>query len=190
MKGPLAQFGLDLKAVRWRAGTPSYRDMAQTTGLSIGVLSEAALGESCPSWQTLCAYLRFCGVDPQDWRPRWEMLASPQQRIQAGCPVRADQRRAVSIMEPEDVRTVADFVVGLRHLRYLNDNPPLKHIASETHRGISTISELLAPGRVRLPPIDLAIAYVRALDPAAVPRWRKAWHELKIEEDAARQAAA
>ncbi|WP_157852320.1 helix-turn-helix domain-containing protein [Kitasatospora sp. NRRL B-11411] len=191
MKGPLAQFGADLKMVRHRAGTPTYEVMAAETGLSVGALSEAALGESCPSWRTLSAYLRFCGVDPQDWRPRWEMLASAEQRLQAGFPVRREQRQAMLIMDPKNIRTIEDFVLGLWHLRCTSGYPPLKAIASRSNRGISTISTMLAPGRGKLPTLDLLESYLMAFDlpSAKIAEWRSAWYFLMTVERQARTAA-
>jgi hypothetical protein len=191
MTGPLAQFGLDVKAVRWRAGRPTYEVMSAATGISVGALSEAALGRSCPSWRTLCAYLDFCGVDPQDWRPRWEMLASPEQRMAAGFPVRPDQRRAAKIMTPAAIRTPEDFALGLRHLRCLNGNPPLKQIAARSGWAISTIHKLLAPGRTTVPNFDLAMDFVRVFVTSAeeLRAWRRAWSDLRVDGETRRAAA-
>ena len=181
MDGSLAQFGIDLKHVRHRAGWPIYEEMSEKTGVALGALSQAALGESCPSWRTLVAYLEYCGEDPEVWRPRWEMLASPAQRLQAGFPVRADQRRAVQIMRPENIRTVAEFALGLRHLRALQGQPPLKVIARTTGHGISTISGLLNCKDGKLPTFDLTMAYLKTfeLGTAELKAWRSAWSELK-----------
>jgi hypothetical protein len=186
--GPLAQFALDMKAARWRAGTPTYTEMSRRTGKSIGTLSEAALGESCPSWATLCSYLSACSVDPEDWRPRWEMLASEQQRLQAGLPVRYQQRKSMVRMMPENVTTLEEFILALRHLRAWHGNPPYKMIARRSGtpytRGIaiSTISTLLNPQREKWPSWSVVSAYLSSFEISSTEQmaWRRAWTDLAM----------
>ncbi|MFE2716976.1 helix-turn-helix domain-containing protein [Streptomyces mirabilis] len=191
--GPLGQLALDLKSVRRRRAL-TLEQMAEHTGLSAATLSSAALGEACPSWSTVRAYVTACGEDPDDWRPRWEMLASEPQRLQAGMPQRPEQRHAVLQMTPDRVRTVQDLKLALRHLRAREGNPPYKSI---THRpnpdgkiAVSTISVLISPRNNRLPTIEVLTVFlaafgIRHIHPAFAA-WRAAWTRLAMAEESAR----
>jgi hypothetical protein len=46
--GPVAEFAMALRALRRRAGQPSYRTMAARARYSPSVLSEAACGRDLP----------------------------------------------------------------------------------------------------------------------------------------------
>ncbi|MFI9835245.1 helix-turn-helix domain-containing protein [Streptomyces sp. NPDC051913] len=185
--GPLGQLALDLKAVR-RRSTLTLAQLATHTGLSVATLSAAALGQECPSWQTLRAYLAACGEDADDWRPRWEMLASEHQRLQAGVPERPEQRRVVLQMTPDRVRTVQDLKLALRHLRAREGNPPYKSISRRPNLqgsiAISTISVLLSPKNDRLPTLEVLMVFLAALGirhhTAEFRRWLDAWHRLAM----------
>ncbi|MDX2973377.1 hypothetical protein [Kribbella solani] len=47
--GPLQRFAYELRSLRGNGGSPSYRTMAQRTGLSVTALSRAASGERLAS---------------------------------------------------------------------------------------------------------------------------------------------
>ncbi|GGP01182.1 hypothetical protein [Wenjunlia tyrosinilytica] len=113
------------RVVRRRSAL-TLEQLAERTQLSVSTLATAALGQQCPSWSTLRSYLIACREDADDWRPRWEMLASEYQRLQAGMPERLEQRRVVLQMTPDRVRTVADLKLALRHLRAREGNPPTR----------------------------------------------------------------
>lgn len=70
----LAAFARDLREVRHRAGTPSYRWLADRTGYSPSTLAKAASGKRLPTFPVLLAYVRACGGDAQRWRLRWREL--------------------------------------------------------------------------------------------------------------------
>jgi hypothetical protein len=76
--GALAQFALQLRALRRAAGQPPYRDMAKTAHYSATALSKAANGRRTPTWTCVEAYLRACHVaDLQlvtQWRHQWEAV--------------------------------------------------------------------------------------------------------------------
>lgn len=185
--GPLGQFALDLKAVRRRRGM-TLQQLARESGLSIATLSTAALGEACPSWSTTSAYLTACRETPDDWRPRWEMLACEYQRLQAGLPERPEQRRAVLQMTPDQVRTVQDLKLALRHLRAREGNPPYKFIAHRPNPqgkiAISTISVLLSPRNDRLPTYEVLTVFLAAFGirhtSPSYADWRAAWSRLAM----------
>ncbi|MFI5916824.1 tetratricopeptide repeat protein [Dactylosporangium sp. NPDC051541] len=71
---PLHAFAADLRALRVRARNPTYQAMARHTGRSRTALSEAAGGDVIPTWDTVIAYVSFCGEDPNRYRQAWEQL--------------------------------------------------------------------------------------------------------------------
>ncbi|WP_433077799.1 tetratricopeptide repeat protein [Dactylosporangium sp. CA-052675] len=71
---PLHAFAADLRSVRTKAGNPTYQAMARHTGRSRTALSEAAGGDVLPTWDTVVAYVSFCGEDPNGYRIAWERL--------------------------------------------------------------------------------------------------------------------
>jgi Helix-turn-helix domain len=76
--GALAQFALQLRALRRAAGQPPYRDMARTALYSATALSKAANGRRTPTWTCVQAYLRACHVADihlvNQWRHQWEAV--------------------------------------------------------------------------------------------------------------------
>ncbi|MFJ8622782.1 helix-turn-helix domain-containing protein [Kitasatospora sp. NPDC093550] len=71
--GPAAEFALRLRALRERAGTPTFAAMSRRVHRSTTVLSEAAGGVDLPTWATVEAFLEACGeTDPGPWREHWE----------------------------------------------------------------------------------------------------------------------
>lgn len=89
-----ARFSLSLRALRERAGSPSYRVMEARPGVhySASVLSEAASGKKLPPWEVVKAYVAACEGDPcepalRHWRAQWELcqqeLASPGSVVRA-----------------------------------------------------------------------------------------------------------
>jgi Helix-turn-helix domain len=73
--GAIAAFACALRRLREDAGSPTYTVLAQRTGLSSSTLSEATRGRRLASWNTVEAFIRACGDDPQPWRTRWEAVA-------------------------------------------------------------------------------------------------------------------
>jgi len=74
----LEQFAHDLRELRRKAGSPSYRSLSQLAHYSASALSTAANGRILPSLPVLEAYVRACGGDEQEWRRRWhELNANP-----------------------------------------------------------------------------------------------------------------
>ena len=77
-EGPLQAFAYDLRKLRDKAGTPTYRILARKAGYSPATLSEAARGQRRPSLDVTLAYVGACGGDPDEWRLRWHELAATQ----------------------------------------------------------------------------------------------------------------
>ncbi|WP_433719010.1 helix-turn-helix domain-containing protein [Actinoplanes sp. CA-051413] len=71
-KGPVAAFAHDLRMLREEAGLPKYLQMSRATGRSRTALAEAAGGDHLPTWETVEAFVSFCGGDTDAWRLKWE----------------------------------------------------------------------------------------------------------------------
>ncbi|MCD0453312.1 helix-turn-helix domain-containing protein [Actinocorallia sp. API 0066] len=73
--GPLQRFAQDLRDLRRRAGSPSYRDLAARTHYSASTLAAAASGLKLPTEPVLAAYVTACGGDPHEWEGRRRKLS-------------------------------------------------------------------------------------------------------------------
>lgn len=98
--GPVQEFASALRAVREKAGNPTYLKMARATGRSRTALSEAAGGDHLPTWETVEAYLTACGESPREWLERWESVRGKlgQDRLATG--PKAEVVAAVSQQPP------------------------------------------------------------------------------------------
>ncbi|GAB7184132.1 helix-turn-helix transcriptional regulator [Kitasatospora sp. Ki12] len=74
--GSLLRFAGDLRALRERAGSPPYRQLALRAHCSAASLSVAAGGRRLPSLAVTLAYVQACGGDVREWRHRWQLLAA------------------------------------------------------------------------------------------------------------------
>ncbi|MEV0191051.1 ATP-binding protein [Kitasatospora purpeofusca] len=74
--GSLLRFAGDLRALRERAGSPPYRQLALRAHCSAASLSVAAGGRRLPSLAVTLAYVQGCGGDVREWRHRWQLLAA------------------------------------------------------------------------------------------------------------------
>ncbi|MEU0413465.1 helix-turn-helix domain-containing protein [Streptomyces griseorubiginosus] len=72
-------FAHELRLLRQKAGSPSYRAMARRTGLSVSALSRAAAGERLPSAAVVRAYVEACDGDPDLWEARRSAAAETQE---------------------------------------------------------------------------------------------------------------
>jgi hypothetical protein len=67
------EFAEELRGLRAGAGNPSFRQMARASqSISHTTLHEAATGSRFPSWETTREFVKACGGDESEWRPRWE----------------------------------------------------------------------------------------------------------------------
>ncbi|MFE4977671.1 hypothetical protein ACFRAR_36880 [Kitasatospora sp. NPDC056651] len=89
--GPLLRFAGDLRALRERAGSPPYRQLALRAHCSAASLSVAAGGRRLPSLAVTLAYVQACDGDVPEWRHRWQLLAA---ELAAGA---AARRRAQEV---------------------------------------------------------------------------------------------
>ncbi|WP_441246924.1 ATP-binding protein [Kitasatospora sp. McL0602] len=76
--GALLRFAADLRALRARAGSPPYRQLALRAHCSAASLSVAAGGRRLPSLAVTRAYVQACGGDVREWQLRWQLLAAEQ----------------------------------------------------------------------------------------------------------------
>ncbi|MER6417695.1 hypothetical protein [Streptomyces sp. NPDC001137] len=73
--GPVQRFAHELRSLRARAGSPSYRTMSGQARISVAALSRAASGERLPSVAVVRAYAQACGADPDVWQDRLRAAA-------------------------------------------------------------------------------------------------------------------
>ncbi|MBM0277165.1 FxSxx-COOH system tetratricopeptide repeat protein [Micromonospora tarensis] len=71
---PLHHFAAQLRQLRTRSGNPTYKNMARRSGKSSSTLADAAGGDQLPSWDTVVAYAKACGADPERLLPIWERI--------------------------------------------------------------------------------------------------------------------
>ncbi|ALG08311.1 hypothetical protein AOZ06_16575 [Kibdelosporangium phytohabitans] len=69
------EFAAELRLLRTKAGTPSYREMGRAAHYSATTLSAAAGGRKLPSRAVTLAFVRACGGDEAEWEQRWHAVA-------------------------------------------------------------------------------------------------------------------
>ncbi|MFL6122416.1 helix-turn-helix domain-containing protein [Actinophytocola sp.] len=74
-KGAIQEFAVALRELRERAGGPTYRSLAERTGLSVSTLADAAGGRRLPTFAVAVAYAVACGGDEHEWAARWRAAA-------------------------------------------------------------------------------------------------------------------
>ncbi|MBP2478423.1 WD40 repeat protein [Crossiella equi] len=72
----LVDFAADLRLLRTKAGTPSYREMGRVAHYSATTLSEAANGRRLPSREVTLAFVRACEGDEAEWERRWQAVTT------------------------------------------------------------------------------------------------------------------
>jgi hypothetical protein len=88
--GPVQRFAHELRELRRRAGSPSYRSMAVVAHYAATTLSVAASGRVLPSLAVTLAYVRACGGEPAEWQARWEAVAAADRPAEPPSPVPAE----------------------------------------------------------------------------------------------------
>lgn len=74
----LLRFAADLRRLRERAGSPTYRELSRLAHYSAAALSEAAGGRKLPSLAVTKAYAKACDADPEEWARRWRAVAESE----------------------------------------------------------------------------------------------------------------
>jgi WD40 repeat protein len=73
-------FARELRSLRERAGSPTYRQLSAVTHYSEAALSQAASGRKLPTLQVTLAYVRACGGSEEEWERRWYATAAEETR--------------------------------------------------------------------------------------------------------------
>ncbi|MEU1730419.1 helix-turn-helix domain-containing protein [Streptosporangium sp. NPDC020145] len=76
--GPLQAFAFDLRRLREKAGSPSYRKLAEHAHYSAAALARAAAGNALPTLDLTLAYVTACGGDVEEWQQRWHAIENQQ----------------------------------------------------------------------------------------------------------------
>ncbi|MDL5204811.1 helix-turn-helix transcriptional regulator [Streptomyces sp. ALI-76-A] len=77
----MARFAWELRQLRVRAGTPSYRDLATRVHYAPSTLADAARGHRLPTREVAVALATACGGDRGEWVRRWHAASA---RARAG----------------------------------------------------------------------------------------------------------
>ncbi|QIS07976.1 hypothetical protein [Nocardia arthritidis] len=132
-EGALAQFAIDLRQLRKKAGSPPYRQLAREALFSASALADAASGRKLPSLAVTLAYVRACGGDTERWESRWHELAAESACAEANLVAYAatdDEQPCpyvgLAFFQPEDAhlfygreRLTDDTVTRIRQQRFL-----------------------------------------------------------------------
>lgn len=77
MEGPVQRFAWELRRLREKAGSPSYRELSRKAHFSSTALSEAAGGSQLPTLAVTLGYVEACEGDTSFWEQQWrEVVAS------------------------------------------------------------------------------------------------------------------
>jgi hypothetical protein len=72
----VARFAWELRQLRARAGTPSYRDLAARAHYAPSTLADATRGHRLPTREVAVALACACGGDRDEWTRRWNAAAA------------------------------------------------------------------------------------------------------------------
>lgn len=78
--GPVAKLAWELRELRARAGSPSYRTLAKKAHYAASTLADAAKGNRLPTLEVTLAYVLACGEDAATWEMRWRATAQALNR--------------------------------------------------------------------------------------------------------------
>jgi WD40 repeat protein len=72
----VVRFARDLRLLREKAGSPTYRELGARAHYSAASLTDAAGGRRLPSLPVTLAYVGACGGDVAEWKTRWHETAA------------------------------------------------------------------------------------------------------------------
>ena len=122
--GPVQAFAWELRLLREKAGSPSYRQLSRRAHFSSTALSEAAGGEQFPSLAVALAYVKACDGDAGEFEERWRAVAAevPSSVSDSGSP----PYLGLAAYQPADAERfhgrealVADLVARMGRQRFL-----------------------------------------------------------------------
>jgi transcriptional regulator with XRE-family HTH domain len=70
-----AQFAAELRALRERAGSPSYRDLARAAHFSVSTIADATSGKRMPTEQVVRGFAAACHESPDLWAGKLRQAA-------------------------------------------------------------------------------------------------------------------
>jgi WD40 repeat protein len=73
--GPVQRFAWELRKLREKAGSPSYRQLSRKAHFSSTALSEAAGGSQLPTLAVTLGYVEACDGDIELWERQWREVA-------------------------------------------------------------------------------------------------------------------
>ena len=175
---------MGLRELRLRAGNPTYQAMARRTGRSRTALSEAAGGDVLPAWETVVAYVSFCGEDPDKWRLQWERLLDMRHGLAAAAGAAnangVQEDHHVAEDNPALVHTTAGLARALDRLRAGRSYADLgKAAPPERPLPPSTLSDLL--NGLTVPARSTVAAFLTACDLVGDDEqapWLAAWERV------------
>jgi transcriptional regulator with XRE-family HTH domain len=177
---PIALFAQQLRALRHEAGSPTFRDLASSTGLASTTLSKAVAGDRLPTLATTLALVHAIGGDGDVWRQRWEQVAGALKQAKSVPPQITGEGHfhQERWLRPGPASTPAEFVEQMRLLRAWAGNPSLRQLGRRSGVPASTLYDVLR--RDRLPRRALLRAFLLACE---VPEdgqreWEAAWVTL------------
>lgn len=200
--GAVAELALTLREIRNKAGRPPYRVLADAKPAmySVSVLTAAAGGRLCPTWEVTEAYVLACGGDPADVRPQWEKAHNSSSRTSRArqpkkpepgrkppVPGPRDRQQVIRQPDPRQAVTARDFVHQLRALRVWAGKPGPAEIAAAAHDlgrkriADSTLYDALNPKRTTLPKVGIVQIVVHACR-GDVGQWTQAWRAIAMLE--------
>ncbi|MEU6246082.1 helix-turn-helix transcriptional regulator [Glycomyces sp. NPDC047010] len=188
--GPLADFQTALKALRERAGNPSFRQMAERAHVHYSTLSRVEYPGRCPSLTAVLSYVSACRGDEDLWRRQYRDLRRAMRaglRTQfvpstgaAGCEL-APVRESATLTQQAAVA----FAAEMRFL-HQQSRETLEVLAARTwhptllgHKGLSpqTLSDLCNTKHGRIPHTRSVEGFLMAL---GLPESsRMAWLEVR-----------
>lgn len=126
----VAQFARDLRLLREKAGTPTYRALGARAHYSAAALSEAAGGRKLPSLPVALAYVAACGGETAEWEDRWRTAAAELAAAKANAAGQRDRDGApyvgLAAFQQEDAgrffgrdEVVTELTTRLRQRRFL-----------------------------------------------------------------------
>ena len=200
--GPVADLALRLRQLRSEAGRPPYQALARAGHYSATVLSDAAAGRTCPTWDVAKAFAEACGAASgavaelhslwvkADAAARRGHTAAARKRAPAAGAVAGPRRQDAPGVRggeptPREAANAAQYVRLLRALRAWAGDPGYQEIGRRAGRRVpsSTLYDALSPARDKLPPLDIVQAIaVACASPGSAAGWTAAWRAIRLRE--------
>ncbi|MDX3458877.1 helix-turn-helix transcriptional regulator [Streptomyces sp. ME02-8801-2C] len=179
----LRKLAVWLRGQRESNGRPTYRELAERSGLHATTLQRAASGETVPSLKTVRAYARACGASMKEADALWKQARCEQRR--------SSREGGQPAPSPALVHDRRDLSAALRDLYERAGSPSFRQMEERAgnHRVLprSTAHRIVTKQTV---PWDRRqfLGFLRACEvPVAdVPCWLDAWARARAYEEGRR----